>query len=87
MNRIKVSDKEWACILVSLKKLPGVHIGLPDICRQFVSAFLWILRSGGSVAYIAEIRWHFYVGHETHVSGEYPLIYLVPRSTNLNFAE
>jgi len=29
----------------------------------------------------------FYVGHETPVSGKYPLIYLVPRSTNLNFAE
>jgi len=46
MNRIKLSDEEWARILASLKKLPEVHIGLPDICRQFVSASLWILRSG-----------------------------------------
>jgi transposase len=46
MNRIKLSDEEWARILASLKKLPGVHIGLPDICRQFVNAILWILRTG-----------------------------------------
>jgi|LakWasM104_HOW12_FD_contig_123_17699_length_2358_multi_5_in_0_out_2_4 hypothetical protein len=46
MSRIKLSDEEWARILASLKKLPGVHIGLPYICRQFVSASLWILRTG-----------------------------------------
>ena len=46
MNRIKLSDEEWARILASLKKLPGVHIGLPDICRQFVNGSLWILRTG-----------------------------------------
>jgi hypothetical protein len=43
MKRIKLSDEEWTRILASLKKLPGVHIGLPDICRQFVNAILWIL--------------------------------------------
>ena len=46
MNRIKLSDEEWTRILAILKKLPGVHIGLPDICRQFVNAILWILRTG-----------------------------------------
>jgi transposase len=46
MNRIKLSDEEWTRILASLKKLPGVHIGLADICRQFVNAILWILRTG-----------------------------------------
>jgi len=46
MKRIKLSDEEWTRILASLKKLPGVHIGLPDICRQFVNAILWILRTG-----------------------------------------
>ncbi|MGZ8176014.1 MULTISPECIES: transposase [Methylobacter] len=46
MNRIELSDEEWVRILASLKKLPGVHVGLPDICRQFVNASLWILRIG-----------------------------------------
>jgi len=51
MNRITLSDEERARILAGLKKLPGVNIGLPDICRQFVSASLWILRTGRSGAY------------------------------------
>ena len=46
MNRIKLSDEEWARILAGLKKIPGVHRGSPDICRQFVNAVLWILRTG-----------------------------------------
>jgi transposase len=46
MNRIELRDEEWTCILASLKKLPGVHVDLPDNCRQFVSASLWILRTG-----------------------------------------
>jgi transposase len=46
MNRIELSDEEWRRILAKLKKLPGIHIGLPDTCRQFIKACLWILRSG-----------------------------------------
>jgi|GEM_PF-1649912 len=42
-------------------QLKEIAIGLSDIGRQFVSAFLWILRSGGSVAYIAEIKWRFFM--------------------------
>jgi len=37
---------EWVGILAHLKKLPGIHVGQPDTCRQFMSACLWILRSG-----------------------------------------
>jgi transposase len=29
-----------------VKVVPGIHIGLPDTCRQFIKACLWILRSG-----------------------------------------
>ncbi|NOU23272.1 MAG: IS5 family transposase [Methyloglobulus sp.] len=46
MNRIELSDEEWGRILAKLKKLPGVRVGLPDTCRQFIGACLWILRSG-----------------------------------------
>jgi len=46
MSRINLSDAEWVSILTHLKKLPGIYVGAPDACRQFVSACLWILRSG-----------------------------------------
>jgi transposase len=46
MNRIELSDSEWACILVHSKKLPCIHVGQPAVCRRFLSACLWILRSG-----------------------------------------
>jgi len=46
MDRIALSDEEWWRLLAKLKTLPGVHIGIPDTCRQFISACLWILRSG-----------------------------------------
>ena len=46
MNRIELSDEEWVRLLPNLKKLPGIHAGLPDTCRLFISASLWILRSG-----------------------------------------
>jgi len=46
MNRIELSDEEWSRLLPAVKKLPGIYIGSPDKCRQFISAALWILRSG-----------------------------------------
>ena len=46
MNRINLSDDEWAHILPQLKKLPEIYIGQPEASRQFISACLWILRSG-----------------------------------------
>jgi len=46
MNRINLSDEEWVRILANLKKLTGIHIGQPSFCRRFISACLWILRSG-----------------------------------------
>ncbi|MEQ1637849.1 MAG: IS5 family transposase [Methylococcales bacterium] len=46
MNRIELSDAEWVRLLPFLKEQPGIHVGLPDTCRLFISASLWILRSG-----------------------------------------
>ncbi|WP_349025425.1 transposase [Methyloglobulus sp.] len=39
------SDEEWGSYIGKVV-VPGIHIGLPDTCRQFISACLWILRSG-----------------------------------------
>jgi len=33
-------------LLAKLKKLPVIHVGMPDTCRQFIGASLWVLRSG-----------------------------------------
>lgn len=46
MNRIDLSDEEWLRLLPTVKKLPGIYIGPLERCRQFISAVLWILRSG-----------------------------------------
>ncbi|MEQ1622840.1 MAG: transposase [Methylococcales bacterium] len=46
MNRIELSDGEWLRLLPIVKKLPRIHVGLADTCRRFISAALWILRSG-----------------------------------------
>lgn len=46
MNRIELSDDEWDRLWPKIKKLPGIQVGLPDTCRRFISAALWILRSG-----------------------------------------
>ena len=46
MDRIELSDEEWVRILEKLKLLPVIHVGMSDTCRQFISASLWILRSG-----------------------------------------
>lgn len=46
MTRIEISDGEWARILPFLKQQRGIHVGLPDRCRMFIGASLWILRSG-----------------------------------------
>lgn len=46
MNRIELSDEEWFRLLPTVKKLTGIYVGAPDKCRQFISAALWILRSG-----------------------------------------
>jgi hypothetical protein len=46
MSLINLSDKEWMHILANLKKVTGIRIGQPDTWRQFISACLWILRSG-----------------------------------------
>jgi len=46
MNRIELSDDEWDRLRPKIKKLPGIQVGLPDTWRRFISAALWILRSG-----------------------------------------
>lgn len=46
MNRIELSDREWLCILLYLTTLSGIRLGPPDQCRKFISAVLWVLRTG-----------------------------------------
>ena len=46
MNRIELSNREWLCVLLHLTTLRGIRLGSPEQCRKFVSAVLWILRTG-----------------------------------------
>jgi transposase len=46
MNRIEISDEEWEPLWEKLQDMPGIHVGQPETCWQFVRAVLWILRSG-----------------------------------------
>jgi len=46
MAKSKLSDREWVKVLASLKKIVGIQISCEVVCRQFVEAALWILRSG-----------------------------------------
>ena len=46
MSRLNLSDDEWMRLLEKLSGVPGIRIGLPVVCRVFVEAVLWILRTG-----------------------------------------
>jgi transposase len=46
MDRIELSDGEWIRLLSFLQQQRGIRVGSADTCRLFVSAVLWILRSG-----------------------------------------
>jgi transposase len=46
MSRIEISDEEWVRLLPFLQQQTSIRVGLPDTCRLFISAVLWILRSG-----------------------------------------
>ena len=46
MQTIKVTDAQWAKMLPVLRSCPGVYVGSQGRCRKFLSAVLWVARSG-----------------------------------------
>ena len=46
MNRVVLTDGQWVTVLAFLKAHPRVYVGDPQVCRRFVEAVLWVLRSG-----------------------------------------
>jgi transposase len=46
-NRLEISDEEWSVIYPILVEHPCVRVGSQAACREFLTAVLWILRSGG----------------------------------------
>jgi transposase len=43
---ITLTDKQWQKILPFLRSCPNVYVGQESECRKFLSAVLWISRSG-----------------------------------------
>lgn len=46
MQLLQVTDAQWAKMLTFLRACPDVYVGAQWKCRQFLSAVLWITRSG-----------------------------------------
>ncbi len=46
MLPLEVTDQQWQKILPVLRACPQVYVGKEDHCRKFVSAVLWMARSG-----------------------------------------
>ena len=46
MDRTRLTDAQWSRLLAFLKTQRPVHVGNPEVCRQFLDAVLWVLRSG-----------------------------------------
>ena len=46
MGNANLSDAVWIKILKFLKTQKRIYIGNEEICRRFVEAVLWMLRSG-----------------------------------------
>jgi transposase len=46
MLPVTVSDKQWQKMLPLLRSHPNVYVGQENECRRFLSAVLWISRSG-----------------------------------------
>lgn len=60
MDRLKLSDGEWERLLRLLQRVEGIHIGVPQTCRIFVEAVLWILRTGAQWRALdqAHVNWN-----------------------------
>lgn len=46
MQTIQISDEQWHKMIVFLRSCPGVAVGAQWRCRRFLSAVLWITRTG-----------------------------------------
>lgn len=46
MQTIQLTDSQWAKMLSLLRICPQVHVGSTSKCRKFVTAVLWVTRSG-----------------------------------------
>ncbi len=46
MQIIQLTDYQWAKMLLFLRSCPGIYIGSQSRCRKFLSAVLWVARSG-----------------------------------------
>lgn len=48
MEKVKLSNHEWAKIAEFLRGYNGVYVGDEGDCRRFIEGVLWIIRSGSA---------------------------------------
>jgi transposase len=60
MDRVTLTDEQWATIWAFLVAHPRVYVGQPEDCRRFLNAVVWVLRSGAQWRFLpAELgRWN-----------------------------
>lgn len=46
MQTVQLTDAQWAKMLTFLRACPQVHVGSESKCRKFLTAVLWVTRSG-----------------------------------------
>ena len=50
-----LSDAAWRSLLPFLRSFPHVYVGNPEACKRFLSAVLWITRTGASWRALPEV--------------------------------
>lgn len=46
MSNIQIKNEHWNKLSEFLRQHPKVYVGKPKECRRFLSAVLWVMRSG-----------------------------------------
>ena len=49
MCNTNLADRDWDKIFDFLQGQKGIYIGAEEVCRKFVEAVLWILRTGAQI--------------------------------------
>jgi len=63
MLTVSLDDEQWQKILPVLRSHPNIYVGPEGECRRFLSAVLWIARSGA--------QWRLLPGEYGHWNAVY----------------
>ena len=52
---VMISDAGWQSIHPFLQTLPNVYVGVPEDCRRFLSALIWITKAGSTWRWLPKV--------------------------------